>query len=168
MMTRLAAGLAVAVIGTAVAPRGAPAQQAGNFTATVTASGQDGVRLAGFALSFGSDAKRAWYVQLVTPGGGSTIMLLYAGAGLPPTGEHRIVDFIGNDATPPPGKFVATGNVDPAVAAVVGLSSIGGTITITRSTPSVVEGRFEYRARLADVSQAVVVEGEFESNNTQQ
>lgn len=167
-MTRLAVGLAMAMIGTAGSPSGAPAQQAGSFKATVTAPGQDGVQLTGFAPSFGSDAKRGWYVQLVTPGGGSTILLLYAGAGLPPTGEHQIVDFIGNDATPPPGKFVATGNVDPAVAAVIGLSSIGGTITITRSTPTVVEGRFEYRARLAGASQAVVVEGEFESNNTEQ
>ena len=137
----------------------------GCFEVTLAGGTGGSARVTGFAKSFGSDADRAWYVQLVEPGGASSFMLMYAGAGLPPTGEHIIVDFVANDAEPPAGMLVATGSVGPRPFVVSGFHSIGGTLFITSSTPRWVEGTFNFRAREATSGQAITVDGRFKAMN---
>lgn len=137
----------------------------GCFEVTVTSGTGGPAQVAGFAKSFGSNADQAWYVQLIEPGGASSIMLLYSGAGLPPTAEHAVADFMANDAEPPPGEFVATGALDPQSFMVSGFHSVGGTLVITASSSSWVEGTFNYRAREASTGQVVTVDGRFKAMN---
>jgi hypothetical protein len=160
----------VSTLFTLVATAGctANAQQAGDFTMTVTAPTGAPAQLTGFAPSFSSDRMGQWYVQLVTPGGQSSLMLLYAGAGRPATGTYRIVDVIANDGKAPAGEFVALGNVDPAVLSVQGLGSLDGTITITSSSSTSVAGTFTYRAGVAGRATGVTITGQFRSRNKEQ
>jgi hypothetical protein len=139
-------------------------QNAGNFSATVGLASGTPVELSGFAMSFGSRDDEAWYVQLIIPGGASSILIFYAGV-RPPIGEHPIVDLMANDFKPPPGKVIATGNVDPQLFVVSGFHSLGGTMIVTESSASSVEGTFQYEAREASTGQVVTVEGTFTTKN---
>ena len=122
-------------------------------------------RITGFAKSFGSDAQAMWYTQLVEPGGASTIMLMYSGAGLPPVGDHQIADFVASGAEAPPGAFVASGSVDPQTFMVSGFHSVAGTLVIASSTPKWVEGTFSFGARESASGQMVTVDGRFKAMN---
>ena len=123
------------------------AQDAGEFTATISDGDRDGGEISGFATSFRSAEKKFWYVQLIVPGGSSTIMLMYSGAAQPPVGEHEIVDWLANDAEPPEGKLVATGSVDPQVFILSGFSSISGKLDVTDVSDVAVEATFDFSAR---------------------
>jgi len=157
--------LFVASVLAAVLPGLAAGQDAGEFDARVNLGGVSPVELGGFAWSEGNEAEQGWFVQMVTPGGGSSIVLLYAGAGRPPTGEYPIVDLVANDFEPPAGKFIATGSVDPQHLVLTGFHSKEGTILITSSTPGSVGGSFEFRASGAQDGSHVTVEGTFRTAN---
>ncbi len=142
----------------------AAAQDAGEFTATIGGGDEEGTEISGFAKSFRSAEKKFWYVQLIVPGGASTIMLMYSGAAQPSVGEHDIVDWLANDAEPPEGKLVATGSVDPQLFAVTGFSSISGKLDVTEASEDAVKASFEFSAR--DGSGATVrVSGSFTSSD---
>jgi hypothetical protein len=144
------------------------AQRAGSFTANIVVGTSAPVQITGFAPSFSSESLGGWYAQMTTPGGASTILLLYGGAALPPVGRHQIADFVGSGAEPPRGRFVATGNLDPQLLVVSGFQSVTGTVDITASSLDAVEGTFTYRARQTADGKAVTVEGTFTTANKAQ
>jgi len=144
----------------------AQAQDTGEFEASVTGYTDTAVQLNGFARSFSDPVRNGWYVQLIIPGGASSILILFLGSDLPPTGEHRIVDFIASDAEPPPGQFVATGNLDPQLFILSGFHSVSGTIVVTASSEDSVEASFNFQARESDGGM-VQVSGAFDSHNTE-
>lgn len=149
-----------------VAP--AAAQDAGHFEARVNLAGASALALSGFAWSETNPAEGGWFAQLLTPGGGSSIVLLFAGDGRPPTGEYPIVDLVANEFEPPDGQFVATGSVDPQLFALTGFHSRGGTIVITASSRDAVEGTFEFQANGSQDGKAVTVEGTFTTRNKEE
>lgn len=136
----------------------------GCFEATVSAEGAS-EELSGFAKSFGSSADAMWYVQLIVPGGASGMMMTLQGEPLPPPGEFVIDNFEANDGKPPAGKFVATGNADLQGSAVKGFQSVAGTVVITASSSSWVEGTFEYEGRDPRSGGTVTVEGRFKASH---
>lgn len=137
---------------------------AGCFEATVSAD--DGTaQMSGFATAFGStDAKGAgWAVQFIVPGGASGMMLIMRGEKLPPPGEFPIDDFMANDADPPEGSFIASGNADLQGSGVKGFQSVEGTVVITASSSSWVQGSFQYQGRDPESGATVAVEGRFKA-----
>lgn len=136
----------------------------GCFEATVSAEGSS-AELSGFASSFGSGADAVWYAQLTVPGGGYGMMLTMQGEPLPPPGEFVIDDFMANGAEPPTGRFLATGNADLQGSTVKGFQSVEGTIVITASSSSWVEGTFQYEGRDPESGGTVTVEGRFKANH---
>lgn len=137
----------------------------GCFEATVTGPSGTPAQMTGFAKSFGSNADQAWYTQLIGPGGTSSMMILFNGAGRPPTGRHPIADFIASDASPPSGEFIGTGTVSPPVSGISGFSSIRGTLEVTASSAGWVEGTFQFQARETSTGQVVTVDGRFKAQN---
>lgn len=121
------------------------AQDTGSFEATVVLGSEAPVTLTGYCTS--SAAPGGWYAHMLTPGGGSTIMLLYAGAAPPPTGEYEIEDFVGRDAEPLDGEFLATGSTDEQLFVISGFHSVSGTLVVTASGDQGVAGTFSFSAR---------------------
>ena len=141
---------------------GAVAQETGSFEATVALGSDAPVSLSGFCIS--AEGEGGWYAQMVTPGGDSTIMLLYAGGGPPQTGEYEIQDFVGNDAQPPEGAFIATGSTDEQRFVISGFHSVSGTLLITASSGQGVVGTFSFSARETGGSErSATVNGTFTS-----
>lgn len=124
---------------------GAVGQETGSFEATVSLGSDTQVALTGYCVSSG--APGGWSAQMVTPGGGSTILLLYAGSSPPTTGEYEIKDFVGTDAQPPEGAFLATGSTDEQLFVISGFHSVAGTVVITASSDEGVTGTFSFSAR---------------------
>lgn len=169
--TKLARVALVSLI--ALAPGDASAQPldcnhpsgVGCFEFTVSTPAGVTTQVSGFANAFGSQADGMWYTQLVEPGGAATLMILFNGAATPPIEEYPMADWVRSDATPPSGQFVATGSIDRSVLAVSGLHSVNGTVLITGSSPTEVEGTFTYRAHHATTGEFVTVQGRFKTKN---
>ena len=137
------------------------AQETGSFEATVEIDGTPHT-LTGFCVSSGQGS--GWYTQMVTPGGGSTIMLVHTGGNPPATGEYPIADFVQRDANPRNGEFLATGSVDPQLFIVSGFTSLSGLVVITASSATSVSGTFSCTARAAvEGGGSASVRGTFES-----
>lgn len=158
---RVSSLAALVLAGTAGAASG---QQAGSSDVTITPASGGPVQFQGFAQSMGSTSHRQWSVQLIHPGGASSVLMFYNGDTRPPTGEYEMVDFVANDAQPPVGKFVATGSLAGDLP-LLGFQSLEGTVVITASSATSIEGTFEYTARDSQNGSTVTVSGTFTSRN---
>ncbi|MBT8461548.1 MAG: hypothetical protein KJO44_03425, partial [Gemmatimonadetes bacterium] len=87
------------------------------------------------------------------------------GEPLPPPGEFAIDDFMANNAEPPDGRFLATGSADLQGSTVKGFQSVEGTVVITASSSSWVEGTFRYEGRDPESGGIVTVEGRFKASH---
>ena len=137
----------------------------GCYEATVTGPSGETAQMSGFAQSFGSHAEDAWQARLMTPGGESGITLMHGGAGLPSTGEYLIEDFGAHAGKPPAGGFLAMGTAYLDASAASGFQSVTGTVVITASSSSWVEGTFTCEGRDPQSGATVTVEGRFKAKH---
>lgn len=136
----------------------------GEFEAVI--SGAEVLELCGFATSSEGPEGKGWSLQLVTPGGGSTVMLITEASGRPPRGTYEIVDFQGTDGAPPAGAFVGLIGLDVDALGATGFSSVSGSLTITSSSPDEVAGEFRFTAREGPESATLIeVTGSFVAGN---
>jgi hypothetical protein len=117
----------------------------GGFEATLT--GAETLELCGFATSSEGPGGVGWSVHLLTPGGGSSLLLSTGQTGRPAPNRYDVVDFVATDATPMAEDYVVLIALDNDVLGATGLSSVTGTLTITSSSEGQVSGRFDFSAR---------------------
>ena len=159
---RLLFALLVAV-GCGGSPTGATAQ-AGQFTADL--SGLVNTRLTGFATSSGA-ASSGWTLTLITPGGEHNISMAFEGVARPDPGDYALVDITRSlvGAAPTP-HIVAAVQLGPALLSNAGFNSLTGTLSVTTSTASSVEGTLTLSTFHTDRPQEVLeVTGTFRSTN---
>jgi len=145
----------------ALTPPAAEAQS-GSFEAAVQVGSNAEVVLTGYCISSGKDDQ--WYTQMVTPGGGSTILMIFSGGNPPNTGEYPVADFIERDAEPRDGEFIASGSTGEQKLIISGFHSVTGKVLITSSSAASVEGTFSFSARVGQPGgEPVRVSGTFTS-----
>ncbi|MDH3404599.1 MAG: hypothetical protein OEP45_13335 [Acidobacteriota bacterium] len=136
----------------------------GHFTAVVGAADEPATELAGFATSSGR-AGAGWSVQVLTPGGANSILLMTQGAGRPDPGTYPVIDYVGADASPQPGQYVAAVALEQQLLGASGFFSVKGTFTVASSTPDAVAGCFTFSAADMQRTASVSVEGTFVAGN---
>jgi hypothetical protein len=142
---------------------GAPAGVGGEFTATI--SGAEDVEFCGFATSSGQ-AGFGWSLQLLTPGGANSILIIGAeGEGRPDSNTYDIADYQANDATAPANEYVVLIAFEEDILGTTGFSSVEGRLTITSSSPTQVSGEFDFEARDSQGGATISVTGTFTSTN---
>ncbi|MEZ4425772.1 MAG: hypothetical protein R3E98_20425 [Gemmatimonadota bacterium] len=135
----------------------------GEFSVTVTTS--TAAQMTGYAVSSGQ-AGVGWSMTFITPGGDSGMLWVTEGMGRPDPGTYTIIDFVASDASPGPGEFIATVNMEGTSH---DLQSVTGTLTITSSTAEAVSGHFRFSGLRNDATpQTGTVEGTFTTVNRDQ
>ncbi len=137
----------------------------GRFEAVISGADPLATELAGFATSSGG-AGVTWSLQLLTPGGENSILLVTEGVGRPAPGTYRVANYAATDASPPKGQYIALVALADDILGATGFSSVKGTLTVVSSSSSAVAGCFDFSA----VSQGtpgprVAVAGTFAAGN---
>jgi hypothetical protein len=131
----------------------------GSFSATIT--GHVSASLAGVAVSTGSAGTGGWGI-VFGPGKLETMTLVAAAEDRPSSGTHPIVAFNETSSTTPEIEFFGSVVLENGTASY---STKSGTLTITSSSSTRVEGSFNFTAERF-VGQEITVTGTFSATNT--